>query len=103
MSLFRRKARPEAEWPFDDPPNVAAVTTGQIVSGNQPILYVSHDEEDGGWQFHTGWPVTEAEARVVSLRSLVNGDSSLKQLADLPLGWVATRASAETQWRRSKG
>ena len=38
-------------WPFDDSPNVAVITTRQVTEDNAPILLVSHDEEDGGWQF----------------------------------------------------
>lgn len=41
------------KWLFEDPPNVAVITSNQVLQGN-PILYVSHDEDDGCWQFHTG-------------------------------------------------
>lgn len=44
----------ERDWPFDQPPNCAVITQRQIVDGSQPILRVSHDEEDDGWQFLTG-------------------------------------------------
>jgi hypothetical protein len=39
------------EWPFEDPPNVATYTVRQIVEDGHPILQVSHDAEDGAWQF----------------------------------------------------
>ena len=39
------------DWPFADPTNVATITVRQIVRDGQPILHVSHDHEDGGWQF----------------------------------------------------
>lgn len=102
MNLFHRKPRPQVEWPFDDPPNVAVITTRQILSKDAPILFVSHDEEDGGWQFHTDENVSESDARIVSLHFVVSRDSSLKQLADLPLGWVATRSSVAAPWQRAK-
>lgn len=41
-------------WPFADPWNVAVFTTRQIVRDGEPILHVSHDWDDGAWQFHTG-------------------------------------------------
>ena len=37
------------DWPFDDPQNVAVVTTREITKENAPIPLGSHDEEDGGW------------------------------------------------------
>ena len=42
------------DWPFSDPPNVAVFTTGQVVRGERAVLYVSHDADDGAWQFLTG-------------------------------------------------
>ena len=86
MNPPRREPRPVDDWPFDDPPNVPVITTGRVISGDRPILYVCHDVGDGGWQFHTGEAVTEADAKFVPLRSVVNGDGSIRQLADLPPG-----------------
>src|SRR4051794_14128998 len=42
------------DWPFANPPDVAAITTRQVVHGGEPILLVSHDADDGSWQFLTG-------------------------------------------------
>jgi hypothetical protein len=36
------------DWPFDDPQNVAVVTTREITKENAPILLVSHDETTDG-------------------------------------------------------
>jgi hypothetical protein len=90
-----------SRWLFDDPPNVAVLTTYQVLKG-ETILYVSHDEEDGSWQFHTGETVNESDAKVVSLKRIVELDCSVMQLADLPLGWVATRLEADAVWQRLK-
>lgn len=89
------------DWPFDDPPNVAVVTTREVTEGKVPILFVSHDEEDGGWQFLTGGPALEENARVVALRRIWLFDPSVGQLADLPMGWQASRSSPLDPWRRS--
>lgn len=37
-----------ADWFFDDPPNIAVITTRQILELGYPILHVTHDAEDGG-------------------------------------------------------
>lgn len=90
-----------SDWLFNDPPNVAVLTTHQVLKG-ETILHVSHDEEDGAWQFHTGEIIDESNVKVVALKRIVELDHSVMQLADLPLGWVATRSEAGTIWQRLK-
>jgi hypothetical protein len=88
------------DWPFEDPPNVATITVKQIMDGRAPILLVCRDEEDGSWQFLTGGPFEMGDALVVSLESVVRRDTSLRELAGLPCGWRARRASGEAPWVR---
>jgi hypothetical protein len=89
-----------SEWLFADPQNVAVLTTCQILEG-AAILYVSHDEDDGAWQFHSGEIIDDADARLVSLRKIVELDNSVALLADLPLGSIATRPNTDAVWLRS--
>jgi hypothetical protein len=89
-----------AEWPFDEPENVATMTVRQVTHGGQPILMVSHDADDGMWQFLTGGPAEMADAMIVSLREVFTIDPSIGELADLPLGWTAERSSPGQPWRR---
>jgi hypothetical protein len=88
------------DWPFDDPPNVAVVTTRDVTEDKVPILFVSHDRDDGAWQFLTGGPVLEENAQVVALRRIWLLDPSVGQLADLPMGWQAFRSSPLDPWRK---
>jgi hypothetical protein len=87
-------------WPFDQPPNCAVITLRRIVDGG-PILFVSHDKDDDGWQFLDGESAGVDEALLVSLKSMLNRDPTLGELADLPAGWTATRESVDHPWRRS--
>jgi hypothetical protein len=87
------------KWLFDDPQNVAVITTHHILEGGE-ILFVSHDEDDGSWQFHIGEAVSEHDVKVVALKEIVELDRSIMQLADLPLGWLATRVSLGQDWHR---
>jgi hypothetical protein len=89
-------------WLFHDPQNVAVITLRQIIFGEKPILYVSHDADDGGWQFLDGGQVREEDAAVVSLANMVQHDASVQDLADLPLGWCAWRTDAGKGWQRAK-
>ncbi|QYR23912.1 hypothetical protein KZ483_04620 [Paenibacillus sp. sptzw28] len=66
------------------------------------ILYVSHDEDDGIWQFLEGATVAEEEARMITLKEIVELDPSLIELSDLTLGWIAWRESVNDQWHKVK-
>jgi len=90
-------------WPFEDPPNVAVFTTKTIAARQQPVLLVSHDDDDGAWQFLPREGAgEEKDAAVVSLRSMIERDGTLAQLADLPLGWRAWRESPDSPWQRKQ-
>ena len=91
-----------SDWPFEDPPNVAAITTRAIIHDGDWIGLVSHDLEDGGWQFLglRGASDTE-EAMVVALHRVLEMDPSIAQVADLPLGWRAWRQTADGPWERA--
>lgn len=65
-----------------------------------PILEVSHEEEDGAWQFHSGQTVTTKDLMIVGLDEIVRLDPSIAELADLPLGWQAQRQSIKEPWVR---
>lgn len=89
------------DWPFDDPPNVAVFTVRSIVEGGLPILLVTHDEDDGAWQFHDGSDQPRDEdAMIVGLREMLDHDATIAELADLPYGWIAWRAAPDQPWQR---
>lgn len=90
-----------ADWPFADPENLAVFTLKRIIRGETPILRVTHDEDDGGWQFLDGGEIAVEEGSLVSLRQMTRLDASILKLADLPLGWVAERTGPGEPWQRS--
>jgi hypothetical protein len=90
----------QEDWKFLDPQNVAVFTTMAVISNTSPILYVCHD--DGEWQFHTGMDINVEDAKVVALSEIVKRDLSILDLADLPMGWIATRQSQTDAWQRFK-
>lgn len=91
-------------WPFADPSNVATIVDRRILSGDAWIAYVSHDAEDGAWQFHTSdpGPPNYCNAAVVSLREILERDETLAELSDLPPGWHAWRESPDSAWQRQE-
>lgn len=89
-------------WPFADAPNTASITTRQVLDG-APVLHVTHDADDGGWQFLCGTSDDPADARVVGLGWMHARDTTLGELADLPEGWRAWRRCPGARWERGPG
>ena len=90
-------------WPFEDPPNVMVFTTKTVAFSRQPVLLVTHDDDDGAWQFLPREGAgDEKDAAVVTLRTMIERDPTLAQLADLPLGWRAWRESLDSPWQRKR-
>jgi hypothetical protein len=90
------------DWPFDDPPNFATITTRAIMQDDDWIALVFHDADDGGWQFlgPLGAPHID-DGMVVGLDDVLEKDRSIAELADLPLGWRAWRDSPDAPWQRA--
>jgi hypothetical protein len=89
-----------SEWRFDDPPNLAVLTLRQIARDGHPILFVVHDEGEGGWQFLPGDAISVDDAMLVSLQEILDRDATIHELADLPVGWQAWRQAPWAAWVR---
>jgi hypothetical protein len=87
-------------WPFNQPRNCGALTTRQILDGSEPILFVSHDADDHGWQFIGISPALVSDGRIVCLEEIVRLDPTVLEVADLPPGGRAIRAEGGGQWSR---
>jgi hypothetical protein len=93
-------------WKFPDSPDTGVYTTRQVFVEGELLSLVSHDL-DGDWQFlHDEEDDEEGELRdeddlmFVHLQEIVDRFPEVKQLADLPLGWMATRETAGESWAR---
>lgn len=85
-------------WPFDQPPNCATVVSNSIIEKRKPILYVSHDEDDHGWQFLDNESEELDDLCIVGLGHILELDASMAGLACLEPGWQATRADTNSEW-----
>ena len=72
------------KFPFYDAPNTATITCCHILENGEPILYVSHDEDDGMWQFLCG--------------KAHDLDNSVGILKDMPCGYYAERKAQDDEW-----
>jgi Domain of unknown function (DUF4262) len=90
------------DWKFPDPPHTRVFLSKRVHTGIEQITYVSHDEEDGAWQF-LGDSMSGGDAPVIScFHHPVDNDPSLCILADLPIGWWAERTKPGEPWKRHK-
>jgi predicted adenylyl cyclase CyaB len=90
-----------SDWRFADSRDTVVVTLERILRGDSSLLLVTHDAEDGGWQFLDGEQVFEEDGAIVLLGEMVQFDPSLLELADLPAGWCAWRAAPDRPWQRA--
>jgi hypothetical protein len=72
-----------------------------VLDEAHPILRVTHDEDDGAWQFLCGGVHEVSEGRLVCIGCILEKDATLLVLGDLPLGWCADRESSDSPWERS--
>lgn len=92
-------------WPFSDPKNLACITAIDVLDGRKPIGLVTHDVDDGSWQFLPFDGVgddddTGSTRRVISLEETTKIEPCILELADLPVGWIAYRESIAKGWTR---
>ena len=80
--------------------DTAVFTTKFVLEDKRTITYVTHDVEDGSWQFFSDdkFDNFDSVARVVGLREIVDIDPSLTELMDMDVGHVATRKSKDDRW-----
>ncbi len=90
----------QAAKKFTDDPKTAVFTTKFVVDQKKVITYVSHDAEDGAWQFLSDEVIEDyvKVARVISLEQVIKLDPTVLELADLPLGYFAERKTKKDKW-----
>lgn len=99
--MTSRRIRHESEeWPFDQAPNVAAITTRQVIDMNCPIRQVAHYADDHSWAFLCGTTEETDDYRAIHMEDALKLDETLRSIADLPPGWSAWRDSNDAPWQR---
>ena len=84
-------------WKFDQVQNVTCITCRAVVAGD-PVLVVTHYEDDHSWAFLDGRAYDPSTALVVAMSTVVNAHPELDEIASLPPGWTATRAAVGQPW-----
>jgi hypothetical protein len=78
--------------------DIYVFTTKYVVKNNSPIVRVLHDE-DGDWQFlGSEGNLQETDAMVVSLGEIIEFDTTLSEIINLPIGKQALRTNIGKTW-----
>ena len=87
-------------WKFPDPPHTSVFLSAAVHCGDEAVSYVSHDLDDGAWQF-LGDSMSAGKPPVIScFHHPIDSDRSLEELADLAAGSWAERISPGQPWVR---
>ena len=88
---------------FIEPLNAAVYSTVHVMKEKSLIVLVSH-ELDGDWQFMGSESIEDYTkiAMVVSLGEVIEADKSVLKVADLPMGYCATRKIKSDKWMIGK-
>jgi hypothetical protein len=89
------------DWKFPDPPHAGVYLSNAVNSGAEEVTYVSHDLDDGAWQF-LGDSMSDSGAVLSCFHHPIDKDPSLKELTDLPVGWYAEREGPGAPWVRGE-
>jgi hypothetical protein len=85
---------------FKEADNTAVFTTKFVIIHKKDITFVTHDKEDGAWQFFSDDHFDDFEkvAKVVGLGEIIKLDKTLLELADMPEGFSAHRKFKGDKW-----
>lgn len=96
---FNKKVKVlDEKFPFYDNTNTAVITCSHIIDKENPILYVSHDSDDGMWQFLCGQEHEIEDSKIISLKEMYKIDKSISILKDMACGYYAQRKNKDDDW-----
>ncbi len=90
----------DQNWPFDQGPRVATVTTRQVLEEGFPILLAAHYSDEEDWAFTCGTTNESKDLRLVAMEEVLAIDPTIVEIADLPIGWSASRSHVGAKWVR---
>jgi hypothetical protein len=100
MSIFNFwKSKPPVKK-FKEALDTPVFTTKFVINYRKDITYVTHEAEDGAWQFLSDdkfEDVTEV-IMTVSLGQMIDRDETVLELADMPEGHFAVRDDKDSAW-----
>ena len=85
---------------YKEADSTAVFTTKFVITDKKDITFVTHEKEDGAWQFFSNdhFDNFEDVAKVVGLGEILKIDNTLLDLGDLPEGFSAQRKFKGDKW-----
>jgi hypothetical protein len=80
-------------WPFDQAPNVAAISEPAVIYDSVPILLVVHYSDDHSWAFLAGTDFRAANGKVIAMGEALRLDPTRSRILN-PAGSRRVSASA---------
>jgi hypothetical protein len=87
-------------WKFPDSPDTLVFLSQAVHLDTEKVTYVSHEIDDGAWQFLGDSMAGGGKPVIACFYHLVDRDPSLSERSDLPRGWWAERANPDSPWMR---
>lgn len=89
-----RRARWMEHWLL----STTSIQTGEVFDRKEPILYVSHEADDGLWQLIGASDANPATGKLSHLHHAVEHDLTLLDVLDLAPGECASRTGPDDPW-----
>lgn len=101
FNLF--KPSKKIDFKFKESEKTLCFTCNHVINRERPILYVTHDADDGTWQFMCGKNDHDStNVKMVSLLNIITIDSTVNDLYEMPVGYGAEREAATDKWKPFK-
>lgn len=99
MIFSRKKYQQSFVFKFHESENTACFVCDHVMHKKRPILYATHEDEDGAWQFLCGFKDhTNSNIKIISLKQATEIDASINDLYEMPQGVGAERRSIHNKW-----
>ncbi|MBA9076217.1 immunity protein Imm33 domain-containing protein [Rufibacter quisquiliarum] len=95
-----KKSSTSPQKAFKESNDTAVFTTKFVLDDKKEITYVTHESDDGAWQFFSDDEFMDFEkvAKVVGLGEIIERDRTVLELADMPIGHYAYRKNISDKW-----
>lgn len=94
--LFKKSG---SDFKFREPESSSCIACEHVVHKKKPVLYVTHNKENGIWQFLCGATEhTKDKLHIISLQKACKIDPTLNELFEVPIGFGAERKTAKDEW-----
>ena len=90
------------DWSSEESKREIVISQRSVVNGERPILTVLRDSVSGQWTFITDENPQIDVPTTVTVGDILKLDETIREVSDLPPGWIAIRKEKGAPWVRRK-